>query len=121
MQLNPAILRYPSMLAQSVPRRAGTSIGSSQASAEIHAYIAARDLALAEAERAVSDMTLNRAFLANQLVVDCLKPARSPYQAQSLPEAEAIRERQRCEAVQARIGQLRAAAATRRFDCAVAA
>ena len=96
MQLNPAILRHPSMLASSVPRRAGASIGSPQASAEIHAYIAARDLALAEAERAASDMTLNRAFLANQLVVDCLKPARSPYQAQSLPEAEAIRERLRC-------------------------
>lgn len=109
------------MLAQAVPCRAGASIGSPQASAEIHAYIAARDLALAEAERAASDMTLNRAFLANQLVVDCLKPARSPYQAQSLPEAEAIRERQRCKTAHARIGQLRAAAATRRFDCAVAA
>ena len=121
MQFNPAILRYPSMLAQSIPRSDGAAIGSPQATAEIHAYIAARDLALAEAERAASNMTLNRAFLANQLVADCLKPARSPYQAQSLPEAEAIREHQRCEAAQARIGQLRAAAATRRFDCAVAA
>ncbi|MEO5721699.1 MAG: hypothetical protein ABIR71_09545 [Chthoniobacterales bacterium] len=117
MQLNPAILRQRSMFPQNLPRHAG----SPQASAEIHAYIAARDLALATAERNTSDLTLNRAFLANQLVGDCLKPARAPYQAQSLSEAEAMRERQRTELVGKRIAQLRTVATTQRFGCAVAA
>ncbi len=97
------------------------SVGSPQASAEIHAYIATRDLALAEAERDPSDTTLNRAFLANQLVTDCLQPARSPYQAQSLPKVEALRERQRCASAGMRLAQIRSAVSHQRFDCAVAA
>ena len=96
------------MLAKSLPRRARSSHRLAAASAEIHAYIAARDLALAEAERQSSTLTLNRAFLANQLVESCLKPIRSPYQAQSLPEAEAVRERKRCGTITARLSQLRA-------------
>ena len=109
------------MLAKSLSRRAGAAIGSPQASAEIHAYIAARDLALADAERQSSHLTLNRAFLANELVGNCLKPARGPYQAQSLPESEAIHERQRCVTVTARLSQLRADARAGHFSSAVAA
>ena len=75
-------------------------------------------MALAEAERQTSDMTLNRAFLDNQLVENYLQPARSPYQAQFLPEAEAIRERKRCEAVKARVAQLRKDATTRHYEVA---
>lgn len=85
---------------------------SVDASAEIFAYIAARDMSVAEAERLPNDTTLNRAFLANQMVENCLRPARSPYQAQSLAEAEAARERKRCEAAHKRIAQLRACVAT---------
>ncbi len=88
MHLNPAILRHPSVLTRSIPRNSNPAlrgpVGSPQASAEIHAFIAARDMALAEAERNPADMTLNRAFLANQLVQNCLQPPRSPYQAQAL-------------------------------------
>ncbi|MDQ6656187.1 MAG: hypothetical protein M3Y80_10280 [Verrucomicrobiota bacterium] len=90
-----------------------THAGSPQASAEIQAYIAARDMAVVEAEQATTDVTLNRAFLAVELVESFLAPARSPYQAQSLPPTEAARERQRCDGLKRRIQQLRA--------CAVAA
>lgn len=100
---------------------AGALIGSPEASAEIHAYIAARDIALAEAERDASDLTLNRAFLANQMVEICLKPARGPYRAQALPETEAGRERRRCQATSARLTQLRAALGSGRSHSSVAA
>ena len=103
MQLNLALVR-PSSSAR------GTS---PHANAEIHAYIATRDLAIADAERNVTSTTLNRAFLANELVQNCLKPARSPYESQCLGESEAQIERKRCAAVSRRISQLRA--------CAVAA
>jgi hypothetical protein len=87
--------------------------GSSEASAEIHAYMSARDMAVSEAERRPSELTLNRAFLANEVVERCLKFTRSPYQAQCLPAVEASQAQQRCEAVKRLIQQLRA--------CAVAA
>ncbi len=104
------------------PSTAARSYAASPAAtAEIFAYIAARDLALAEAEREVSDLTLNRAFLANQLVDNCLQPARSPYQAQALPDADAMRERQRCENAKQRISHLRASQGSSLFHCAVAA
>jgi hypothetical protein len=116
MQLNPALLSPSSHLLKSLPsrsiaRRGASSSGndsSPQASAEIRAYIAARDLALAEAQRVRTDLSLNRAFLANQLVENCLQPSRSPYQAQDLSTAEAISESKRCEAAGRRIAQLRA-------------
>jgi hypothetical protein len=37
-----------------------------------------------------------------------LKPARPAYQAQHLPEADAVRERKRCQTVKARVAALRA-------------
>ena len=109
MHLNPASLH------RSGAPRPVTSFryGSPAATAEIHAFIATRDLAVAEAERHVSSNTLNRAFLANELVQNCLAPARSPYDGQSLAESEATTERKRCDAVSRRLVQLRA--------CAVAA
>lgn len=105
MQLNPATTPQSR---HSALRHQGSTYGSPEASAEIYAYIAARNLALVSAERAPSEMSLNRAFLANELVGNCLKPARSPYEAQSLSEVEAMHERSRHTAVMNRIAQLRA-------------
>ena len=115
MQLNPAPLRHPASTVLAPRTRAAAQTfsfrhASSQASAEIHAYIASRDLALADAERNVTSTTLNRAFLANELVQNFLKPARGPYASQCLAESEATTERQRCEAAASRIAQLRACA-----------
>ena len=105
MQFNPAA---PTPLQRASAPTFSFRYGSPQASAEIHAYIASRDLAVADAERNVTSATLNRAFLANELVQNCLTPARSPYQAQSLSEGKAQIERQRCETVTRRLSQLRA-------------
>jgi hypothetical protein len=115
MQLNPAPFRRPTSTVLAPRLRAASTSssrsGSPEASAEIHAYIATRDLAVADAERNVTSTTLNRAFLANELVQNCLKPARTPYSSQALPEGEAATERKRCDAVQCRIAQLRACSA----------
>jgi hypothetical protein len=73
---------------------------------EINAYIVIRDIALAEAEIATTAVNLERARIANDFVETCLKPARPPYELQSLPEADAVRERGRCQAVRARIALL---------------
>ena len=64
---------------------------------EINAYVAIRDIALAEAEKEPSSVNLKRARIANDFVKNCLKPARPPYEAQHLPETDAARERGRCE------------------------
>ena len=78
---------------------------------EINAYIAIRDNLLAEVEATATSANLRRLILANDFVQASLKPARSPYEAQCLPETDAVRERQRCEAVRNRIAQLRSSAA----------
>lgn len=117
--IHPALVRRPFVVIQNRPgkkarRPAGSceiTYGATQARDEIYACIAVRDLALAEAERGPTDLSLNRAFLANELVENSLRPARSPYQAQSLPESEAARERDRCQEVKSRLGQLRACSA----------
>ena len=85
--------------------------GSDYAVAEINAYIAIRDQLLDEAEKMHTTAKLASAALANHFVESCLKPARSPYEAQCLPEKDAIRERKRCEAVRIRIAELRDSAA----------
>jgi hypothetical protein len=122
MQFNPAVLSRPRIVSQSIPRRSDAVgsfyPGSRQASDEIHAYVAVRDMALAEATQRPSEMNLNRAFLANQLVQNSVRPAHSPYQGQCLPEGEAARERARCEAASARIAELRA---TAQYACSIAA
>lgn len=91
------------------------------ATKEIHAYLAARDLALATAEQHPNEETLQRASAANDFAANCLKPARMPYQAQSLPEAEAAPERQRCQAVRVRLAQLRIRVAAPQREALVAA
>jgi len=75
---------------------------------EIRAYATIRDLALAEAERVTDMLNLQRARIANEFVENSLKPARTPYESQHLPEGDAARERQRCEAAKVRLSLLHA-------------
>ena len=75
---------------------------------EIRAYATIRDLALAEAEKFTNSLNLQRARIANDFVENALKPARPPYESQHLPEGDASRERQRCEAVKVRLSLLQA-------------
>jgi hypothetical protein len=84
-----------------------SAFGSVYSVAEINAYIVIRDQLLAEAEELHSSAKLASTALANDFVEGCLKPARTPYEAQCLPEPDAIRERKRCEAVRERIVKLR--------------
>ncbi len=81
--------------------------GSVYSVAEINAYIAIRDQLLDEAENLHTTAKIASAGLANDFVEGCLKPARSPYETQCLPESDAVRERVRCEAVRVRIAELR--------------
>jgi hypothetical protein len=75
---------------------------------EINAYVAIRDIALAEAEKEPSSINLERVRIANDFVENCVQPARPPYAAQHLPETDAARERGRCQAVKVRLSLLRA-------------
>ena len=75
---------------------------------EIFSFIAVRDLLLAEAEELPTEASLHRVWMANEFAERCLEPARAPYEAQTLPEAEAAFERRRCQTVKMRIAQLRA-------------
>jgi hypothetical protein len=75
---------------------------------EIRAYATIRDLALGEAERITNSLNLERARIANDFVENSLKPARTSYESQRLPEGDASRERQRCKAVKVRLSLLRA-------------
>lgn len=77
------------------------------ANEEINAYIAIRDELLAEAEETRSRTKLESLGVANEFVARCLKPARGPYQLQSLPASQAKAERQRCDVVRERIAVLR--------------
>jgi hypothetical protein len=75
---------------------------------EINAYVVIRDIALAEAEENTSAVNLERARIANDFVENCLTPPQSPYETQRLPEADAARERSRCQGVKVRMALLRA-------------
>jgi len=77
---------------------------------EINAFIAIRDIALAEFESELTALNLKRARIANDFVVRSLKPtpAGSPYESQHLPETMVVAERARCEAVRLRIALLQA-------------
>jgi len=86
--------------------QANRTIDSKHALEEIAAYIAIRDGLLAEAEKAATCESLRRVATANDFVETCLRPARSPYEAQFLAEVDAARERKRCEMVKVRIAQL---------------
>ena len=107
-------LYQPAMNSQKTMRKSPAPNATGAASSEIHAYLAARDLLLREAEANTTESHLSRAWAANELAEGWLRPARSPYEAQSLPEAEAIRERLRCNAVKVRLAQLRTRAGLRR-------
>ena len=74
---------------------------------EINAFIAIRDELLAEVEEAKTGSKLDSLVIANNFVESCLTPARSPYDMQVLPESDANRERQRCEAIKQRVAELR--------------
>jgi hypothetical protein len=111
----------PLAISSSIPaanpesRRSATTLsptfGSAYSVAEINAYIAIRDQLLAEAEELHTRTKLASTALANDFVQGCLQLARAPYEAQCLPETDAVRERKRCEAVRNRITQLGASAA----------
>ena len=81
--------------------------GADYAFAEINAYIAIRERLLADAEDSRNEAKIDRAQSANDFVESCLKPTRSPYQAQSLSDADAQREWNRCLAVKVRLQRLR--------------
>jgi len=88
-------------------------IGSTEAIAEINAYIAIRDSLLAEAEQIRTAAKIESVKVANDFVMTCLKPAKPPYESQCLPEATAAHERKRCAAVKTRLGELTAQAAAK--------
>jgi hypothetical protein len=90
------------------PRKSTRSVGSKEAIAEIGAYIAIRDQLLEEAEEIATRAKIDSAEVANNFVMTCLRPARAAYQSQCLPEGDAERERKHCEAVNARLAELRA-------------
>jgi hypothetical protein len=87
--------------------RSPKRIGSLNVIAEIKAYIAIRDGLLAEAEQLKTQAKIDSLAVANDFVQSCLKAARLPYESQCLPEADALRERKRCEAMRSRIAELR--------------
>ena len=84
----------------------GPSAASRYSAEVINAYIATRDQLAKEVEKIASVEKLNRLAIANDLVLACLKPARHPYEAQCLPEAEAVRERSRCDAIRNKVAEL---------------
>src|SRR5437762_2105413 len=77
------------------PRKSGGAargVDQTHAVEEISAYISIRDGLLREAEKSATCEMLRRASIANDFVETCLQPARSPYEAQFLSEADAVRE-----------------------------
>jgi hypothetical protein len=83
----------------------GASVGS--IAAEIGAYVAIRDGLLSTAEASISAQALDRVYLANEFVLNCVRSSGSPYEAQDLEMSDAVRVRVRCEAVKMRIAALR--------------
>lgn len=90
------------------PKPTTSSDPSHYAGEEIGAYIAVRDSLLGEAQESLTQAALQRLALANNFVVNCLRPARGPYVSQCLPEKDAARELKRCASVDASIARLRA-------------
>lgn len=106
-------LNRSTRISKEAQQPASAAFDRSAAVAEIHGYLAARNLLLRMAEENTTEANLRRAAAANDFAENCLHPVRSPYQAQSLPEADAARERQHCKAVKVRIAELRARAGLR--------
>jgi len=81
-------------------------VWSEKARDEIQAYAVIRDLLVSDAEVTTSVENLGRATIANEFVESCLRPPRSPWQAEYLEPREAARERERCCAAKMRIAAL---------------
>ena len=94
------------MISKNASPQVSAPAETSPAVAEIHAYLAARNLLLRETEENTTETNLRRTTAANEFAENCLHPARSPYQAQALTETEAARERQHCKAVKVRLAEL---------------
>jgi hypothetical protein len=107
-------LDQPAMNSQKTARKSPADPASDTASVEIHSFLAARDLLFREAEANPTEPNLRRAGAANEFAESCLRPARSPYHAQALPEPEAAHERLRCKAATLRLAQLQTRAGLRR-------
>ena len=101
----------PQTTSRSQSRLGGSKVSEPASSAyvigEINTFIAIRDYLLTDAEASKTREQISRASLANQVVEKCLRPPRHLYEAQFLPEADAIRERQRCQVARSRIAKLR--------------
>jgi hypothetical protein len=106
MPLASSPIKFPSRSKLRKPRPP-RRIDSLNVIAEIKAYIAIRDDLLAEAEQLKTRAKIDSLAVANDFVQSCLKVARPPYESQCLPEADAVHERKRCEAVRDRIVELR--------------
>jgi hypothetical protein len=106
MRLATSPIKSPS---RSKPRKTKPprQTGSLNVIAEINVYIAIRDDLLAEAEQLKTPAKIDSLTVANDFVLSCLKEARPPYESQYLPEADAVREQKRSEAVTSRIAELR--------------
>src|ERR1700730_9835949 len=111
----PLAISSTTSAAKPEPRRSATTLsptfGSAYTVAEINAYIAIRDQLLAGSGELRTGAKRASTRLANDFVLGCLQPARSPYDTQFLPETDAVRERKRCQEVRDRIAQLRDAIA----------
>jgi hypothetical protein len=108
-------LRQPSNLkAEKTPSASLASSEANSVAVEIHSYLAARNLLLREAEKNTTEINLRRVAAANAFAENCLRPGRSPYETQALPEEEAERERRHCQSVKLRLAELRARAGLRR-------
>jgi len=92
--------------ARKITKIASAQEGRDYANEEIYAYVAARDTLLVEAEQKPTATTVQRVQLANDFVVNCLRPPGVPYGSQFLSEQDASRELQRCRDVSARISKL---------------
>lgn len=86
-------------------------IASQHAHDEIGAYIAIRNILLADAEKSPTSEVIASLATANDVVATCLQAPRSPYQAQHLSEKDAVREWKVCREVKRRIAELTAAVA----------
>jgi hypothetical protein len=97
----PDLEKRPQVLTKLVEQKHSKFAGD-----EINAYIAIRDNLFDEAEETPTAATIHRAWIANDVVETFLKPMRPPYEAQHLPEIDAVRERERCQTVKTRIRDL---------------
>ena len=111
MQLNHALHQLAS---KKETQPSACAAGSKYIVDEINAYIAIRDGLLVEAEQLMTPAKIDSAAVANNFVFTCLKPARPPYQAQSLPKSQAAHEGRRCEKIRARLAKLSAQIAARK-------